>query len=63
MTRKSIKVNIKKTESESYNKQNERTFLRFFYKPCDGGTLWAYNRKTLPFRNFAEIPLQGAVGT
>jgi len=57
MTRKNIKVNIKQTSQASANKPNERTFLRFFYKPCDGGTLWAYNKKTLPFRNFAEIPV------
>ena len=65
MYRKSIKGDIKSTTvseiEDSY--AEEKAFLRFFYKPCDGGTLWAFNKKTLNFRNFGEIPGVGGVGT
>jgi len=55
MFRKSIKVDI----ASSCDKDadfSDKAFLRFFYKPCDGGTVWAYNKKTVSFRNFAEVP-------
>lgn len=65
MIRKSIKVDIKSTTTSEIEDNNaeDKAFLRFFYKPCDGGTLWAYNKKTLSFRSFGEIPGVGGLGT
>jgi hypothetical protein len=60
MTRKAISVNIKSTTAdEIYDRShhfNDKAFLRFFYKPCEGGTVWGYHRNTLSFRSFSEIP-------
>ena len=60
MTRKSISVDIKSTTAdEIYDRShhfNDKAFLRFFYKPCYGGTVWGYHRNTLSFRSFSEIP-------
>jgi len=40
-------VDVKETDEhnifEKTSEFNDRAFLRFFYKPCDGGTVWAYN--------------------
>jgi len=66
MTRKSIMVDVKETEEhnlfEKASEFNDRAFLRFFYKPCDGGTVWAYNQKTLNLRCWSEIPSPNDVG-
>lgn len=64
MIRKSIKIDIKSTTGTEIDpRDDDKAFLRFFYKPCDGGTLWAYNKKTLSFRSFGEIPGSGGMGT
>ena len=64
MSRRSIKVDIKETDKDTQDADfNDKAFLRFFYKPCDGGIVWAYNRKTVDFRNFAEVPSKNGVAT
>ena len=59
MIRRNIDVEIKEYEDHD---QKQNAFLRYFFKPCDGGTLWGYNKKTLSFREFAEVPDSDSLG-
>ena len=59
MTRRVIEVDIKDYDDHD---QKSNSFLRYFYKPCDGGTLWGYNKKTLSFREFSEVPVATNLG-